>query len=51
MVDGKAKFACIHGPEFDGHKIDFDLVMKRLNTYKAEEKIKMQEMQEVLKEK
>lgn len=48
MVDGKAKFACIHGPEFDGHKIDFDLVMKRLNTYKEEEKIKMEE---ALKEK
>ena len=40
MVDGKPKFACIHGPEFDGHKVDFDLVMKRLNTYKEEEKIK-----------
>ena len=48
MVDGKAKFACIHGPEFDGHKIDFDLVMKRLNTYKNEEKEKYEE---ALKEK
>ena len=48
MVDGKAKFACIHGPEFDGHKVDFDLVMKRLNTYKEEEKVKMEE---ALKEK
>ena len=44
MVDGKPKFACIHGPEFDGHKVDFDLVMKRLNTYKAEEKKKWEEM-------
>ncbi len=44
MVDGKPKFACIHGPEFDGHKVDFDLVMKRLNTYKEEEKIKWEEM-------
>lgn len=40
MVDGKPKFACIHGPEFDGHSVDFDLVMKRLNTYKEEEKEK-----------
>ena len=44
MVDGKAKFACIHGPEFDGHKIDFDLALKRMNIYKEEEKIKYEEM-------
>lgn len=48
MVDGKPKFACVHGPEFDGHKIDFDLVMQRLNTYKEEEKIKYEEMKESL---
>ena len=48
MVDGKPKFACVHGPEFDGHKIDFDLVMKRLNTYKEEEKVKYEEMKELL---
>ena len=44
MVDGKPKFACIHGPEFDGHKIDFDLALKRMNIYKEEEKIKYDEM-------
>lgn len=43
-VDGKPKFACIHGPEFDGHKINFDLALKRLNIYKEEEKIKWEEM-------
>ena len=48
-VDGKTKFACVSGPEFDGHKIDFDLVMKRLGTYKEEEKIKMEEMENLLK--
>ena len=36
--DGKAKFVCVDGPEFDGHKIDFDLMMKRLNAYKDQEK-------------
>ena len=36
-VDGKPKFACIHGPEFDGHKINFDLALKRMNVYKEEE--------------
>ena len=49
-VDGKTKFACTDGPEFDGHKIDFDLVLKRLNTYKDEEKEKMDEMKKLLKE-
>ena len=49
-VDGKTKFACTDGPEFDGHKIDFDLVMKRLGTYKEEEKEKMTEMENLLKE-
>jgi ferredoxin--NADP+ reductase len=32
--DGGAKFVCVDGPEFDGHKVDFDLMMKRLNAYK-----------------
>ena len=38
VVDGKPKFACIHGPEFDGAKVDFDLALKRMNIYKEEEK-------------
>ena len=41
MVDGKMQFACIHGPEFDGHLVDFDSAIKRLNIYKAEEEEKM----------
>ena len=48
LVDGKPKFACIHGPEFDGHKVDFDLVLKRMNVYKEEEKVKWEEMKERL---
>ena len=44
-VEGKTKFACIHGPEFDGHKINFDIALKRLNTYKKEEQEKMKEME------
>ena len=47
-VDGKSKFACIHGPEFDGHKIDFDLALKRMNIYKEEEKVKWDQMKERL---
>ncbi|GJQ61548.1 MAG: ferredoxin-NADP+ reductase subunit alpha [Melioribacteraceae bacterium] len=33
-VDGKAKFVCVDGPEFDGHKVDFDNMISRLNSYK-----------------
>lgn len=37
-VDGKTKFACVDGPEFDGHKVDFDLLLARQNMYRSEEK-------------
>ncbi|MCR5358161.1 MAG: sulfide/dihydroorotate dehydrogenase-like FAD/NAD-binding protein [Lachnospiraceae bacterium] len=36
-VDGEVKFACVDGPEFDGHKVDFDQAMKRQQLYKTEE--------------
>jgi ferredoxin--NADP+ reductase len=32
-VDGKMKFACVDGPEFDGHAVDFDELMLRNRTY------------------
>ncbi|MBR4694154.1 MAG: sulfide/dihydroorotate dehydrogenase-like FAD/NAD-binding protein [Bacilli bacterium] len=50
-IEGKPKFACIDGPEFDGHKVNFDLALKRMNIYKEEEKIKWAEMKEILKNK
>ena len=36
-VDGKTKFACVDGPEFDGHQVDFDLLMLRQRMYHDEE--------------
>jgi ferredoxin--NADP+ reductase len=33
-VDGQTLFACVDGPEFDGHLVDFDLLMDRLSTYR-----------------
>ena len=36
-VDGEVKFACVDGPEFDGHKVDFDQAMKRQQMYKTAE--------------
>ncbi|MEE8885577.1 MAG: sulfide/dihydroorotate dehydrogenase-like FAD/NAD-binding protein [Eubacteriales bacterium] len=37
IVDGQVKFACVDGPEFDGHKVDFDSAMRRMKMYKTEE--------------
>ena len=36
-VGGETKFACVDGPEFDGHLVDFDLAMERGRTYHAYE--------------
>jgi ferredoxin--NADP+ reductase len=38
VVDGKAKFACVDGPDFDAHKVDWDLLAIRQRTYIDEEK-------------
>lgn len=43
-IDGETKFACVHGPEFDGHKVDFDLAMKRQKQYVNVEKTKGQQV-------
>ncbi len=37
-VAGVTKFACLDGPEFDGHEVDWDQLMNRQKTYKNEEK-------------
>jgi NAD(P)H-flavin reductase len=37
-VGGKTKFVCVDGPEFDGHQVDFDEMLKRLNAYHDDEK-------------
>ena len=37
MVGGEVKFACVDGPEFDGHLVDFDQAMKRQQQYKTVE--------------
>ena len=38
-VGGETKFACVDGPEFDGHAVDYDELMKRLQAYCEEEKL------------
>ena len=34
-VDGETKYACVDGPEFDGHTVDFKVLADRLTTYRA----------------
>ncbi|MBQ1343007.1 MAG: sulfide/dihydroorotate dehydrogenase-like FAD/NAD-binding protein [Firmicutes bacterium] len=41
QVGGETKFACVDGPDFDGHQVDFDLAMRRGRMYIAEEKESM----------
>ena len=46
IVGGEVKFACVDGPEFDGHLIDWDLAMKRQMMYKTEEGRALLKLQE-----
>ena len=38
-VGGQVKFACFHGPDFDGHKVDFDMLRGRQDWYKQQEQV------------
>ena len=46
IVGDEVKFACVDGPEFDGHLVDFDTAMKRQQMYKTEEGRAMLKLQE-----
>lgn len=41
-VGEEIKFACVEGPEFDGHKVDFEGLAQRLNAYRQEEGVAME---------
>jgi ferredoxin--NADP+ reductase len=41
-VGGQTKFACVDGPEFDAHQVNFDELLKRLRMYLPEEKLALQ---------
>lgn len=45
-VGGQVKFACVDGPEFDGHAVNFDEAMKRQQMYKTEEGRALLKLQE-----
>ena len=38
-VGGRTRFVCVDGPEFDGHQVDFDLMMRRQAMYRQQERI------------
>jgi len=44
-VGGKTKFACVDGPEFDGHDVDFRELADRLTAYRKQEKVALERMQ------
>lgn len=44
-VDGETKFACVDGPEFDGHLVDFDELIRRNSAYSEEEKSRDEDCQ------
>lgn len=40
-VGGQMKFVCVDGPEFDGHQVDFDEMLKRMKAFSSQEKVDM----------
>ena len=44
-VDNKTVFVCVDGPEFDAHKVDFDLLAKRNRAYLAAEKQSLEDFE------
>ncbi len=44
-IGGKTKFVCVDGPEFDGHQVDFDEMLKRMGAFKSIEREEMSKLQ------
>jgi len=49
-IDGKSEFACVDGPEFDAHKVDFDIMAARNRMYREQECASLARFQESQKE-
>jgi hypothetical protein len=45
LVDGKSEFACVDGPEFDAHRVDFAVLVQRNSMYRTAEQRSMEEFQ------
>lgn len=48
-IGGKTKFVCVDGPEFDGHQVDFDEMLKRMGAFKSIEREEMAKLEEPCK--
>jgi ferredoxin/flavodoxin---NADP+ reductase len=48
LVDGRSQFACVDGPEFDGHLVDFAVLTQRNSTYREAENRSMEEFRQEL---
>jgi ferredoxin--NADP+ reductase len=46
LVNGESKFACVDGPEFDAHQVDFNILAKRNTTYRTAERIALERFQQ-----
>jgi ferredoxin--NADP+ reductase len=47
-VGGEIRFACVDGPEFDGHQVDFDELARRLRAYNEEEAAALKDLDKVM---
>ena len=45
LIDGKSEFACVDGPEFDGHKVDFSVLVQRNKMYRDAERRSLDDFQ------
>jgi ferredoxin/flavodoxin---NADP+ reductase len=50
LIDGKSEFACVDGPEFDAHKVNFEVLVQRNSMYRDAEQRSMAEFQRALEE-
>ncbi len=51
LIDGKSQFACVDGPEFDAHRVDFAVLVQRNSMYRDAEKRSMDDYRRELEEK
>jgi ferredoxin--NADP+ reductase len=47
-VGGESKFACVDGPEFDAHRVDFGLLRQRTATYREQERVALERLEETI---
>lgn len=43
LIDGKSKFACVDGPEFEAHEVNFEVLMQRNRMYREAERVSLEE--------